>query len=959
MSRSAGPWRRTPFVGREQELTELSGQLEQAEKGGAGRLVLVAGEPGVGKTRLVVEFAHLAHDRGWQVLSGRAYESEGMPAYLPFVEALRGYVRDCPLELLRSHVDKSGPEIGLLLPGVTERIVDLPAVKSSSPEGERYQLFESVSTFLFSLAESRSVLLCLDDLHWADRPSLLLLQYLARRLGDGRVVVLGTYRTVGVPQPSHLGETLASLSRERLQDRLLLDALSLAETGRLIEAFGNVTPAKAVMEAIYQETNGNSFFVEEVVRHLQADGRDLTLPSTAEEELGIPEGVREVLSLRLSRLSPNAVELLQAAAVSGRDFEIPVLQAATGLDATDVTHGLEEGLAAGMVRDEGILRFSHPIVREVVYGQLSMPRRQRLHLEVARAMEGVYSQNPEPYLAFLASQYCLAGPAADAEKVVEYCRRAGDRALAMRAYEESIRLHAEAVAALVERTESKGREALLADLHHKLGQAHAGLASWVDAGRELSAALELGSAEPSEQRTELLLELAVACRWNGDLNRGRKYAEEAREIAEGLQKQDLLAGATASLAFLEFSRGEIRKAAASYRSAIELAQREDSAAAKQALAGFAHLLYLSGRHRESIDNGLESVRLARRSNDVASLTYALGPLGLALASTGRYQEAEEAFAEARQVGQRYGISAYLARATAMSASPHFDLFDFKGALQKSEEAGEIAREVNFRPAVISTMIDQLFARLRSGDIGYAIDRFAAARQVVMDNEKPDGTWLHSWLWNIRLGQLEAEIALARRDWREAATRASASIETSRARQRLKYEGAGLETRGKALVALGRKAEALRDMTAALDAARRSGDPAMLVRVAATMLNIEPSGSILAEALRDRERVMSSLPDGPLRASFQESEAFQTLTRLAGRGDRKRDTQSGTSYPDGLSEREVEVLRLVASGCSNSAIAEQMLLSQRTVERHLTNIYSKSGAHNKAAATAYALRNRLA
>jgi hypothetical protein len=350
---------------------------------------------------------------------------------------------------LSRHIEHSGPEIALLVPQIGNRLNGLTPVRTADPKEERYRLFESVAMFLRSMAQTAGLLLCLDDLHWADKSSLLLLQHVTRRLEGARILILGTYRTVNLDRNHPLAAMLGNLSREHLYERVLLDPLSKPETSQLIEVMGNAEPDESVVTAIYRETNGNAFFVEEVVRHLLAEDRDLQQPATAVTEWGIPEGVRQVLGQRLSRLSPAASRLLQVAAVAGTELDLPVLEAAGGFDSETLMEALEEALNAGLLRDEsGVCRFIHPLVRETVYDELSLPRKQRLHMQVAGAIETVHAPRLELQVQALAAHYRVAGAAADPEKAIGYSVRAGESTRAVYAWEEAAAHYAEALQSL-------------------------------------------------------------------------------------------------------------------------------------------------------------------------------------------------------------------------------------------------------------------------------------------------------------------------------------------------------------------------------------------------------------------------------------------------------------------------------------------------------------------------------
>jgi DNA-binding NarL/FixJ family response regulator len=646
--------------------------------------------------------------------------------------------------------------------------------------------------------------------------------------------------------------------------------------------------------------------------------------------------------------------VLGVAAVFGRTLDYELLRAISDLPDEALVVALEEAEKASLLvsDDSGRLTFAHELVRQTLLSGLTALRRQTLHLRVAEELQELHATDAE-----IAGHYRLAGAAADPARFIDYSASAGEHALEVRAYAESARLFGDAIAAIQTRRGALVNGTRLVDLHRKCSQAYSRLVKWPEARRELQAALDLLSNEATAERAAVLIDLAVACRWDNDLNSCRRHAEEALQLAESLNRQDLKAGAMASVAFVEFSEGDIARGAMSYSSAIERALGVDLSVSKTAEAGFGHLLYLSGRHSESVEHGLRAVSVARELSDMATLTYALGPLGLSLAASGRYREAEEAFAEARVVGNRYGIGGFLARAISMSATPHLDLFDFDGALEIAQEATGYARRFNFDSAIVSTAIDCLLIRLRSGDLARALETLPGVRDLVKGKVNAQGTWLHGWLWGLRLAQIEAEVALAQSDWQEAVRLATESIQASRARMRPKYESAGLATRAQALVALGRKRQAIADLTEAVAVARRTADPAMFLRTAASMLRVEADASLADEATQCIARILNQVPNAQIRRCFEASETVQFVYSVHG-PDWKQRVQS-QAYLDGLSPREVEVLRLVAEGKSNAQIADELVISVNTVQRHVGNILSKTGLANRTQAASYAHRAGIA
>jgi predicted ATPase len=292
---------RPPLIGRETELTFLREQLARASQG-EGSVALVAGEPGIGKTRLLAELAERARSDGWTVLSGAAYDTAGMPPYLPFIEALRSHLRTTPPDRLHAQLGSSAATLVLLLPELDGRLPNLPAVPPVSPEQERYRLFEGVCDAIEGIARAgeTGLLLLLDDLHWADAPSLQLLQHLSRRLAGVPLLVVAAYRSVGAaPSPTFVA-TLAALARTAPATPLVPAPLGPDDTSELVEHVAGQAVAVPVAITIHQTTEGNPFFIGELVRHLQADGRDLSDAGIAGDAWTVPELIRQVIAARLT-----------------------------------------------------------------------------------------------------------------------------------------------------------------------------------------------------------------------------------------------------------------------------------------------------------------------------------------------------------------------------------------------------------------------------------------------------------------------------------------------------------------------------------------------------------------------------------------------------------------------------------------------------------------------------------
>ncbi|MDP6454039.1 MAG: AAA family ATPase, partial [SAR202 cluster bacterium] len=462
------------FVGRQREMDDLKAALEDT-LGGRGRMVTLVGEPGIGKTRTSQELATYAGLRGCQVLWGRCYEEQGVPPYWPWVQAIRSYVREQDPEKLNSVMGSGAADIAEVITDVRDKLPGLPKPQQiDDPESARFKLFDAITAFLKSASLARPLVLILDDLHWSDKPSLMLLQFLVRELSGARILLIGTYRDMELNRQHPLADSLAILTRERLFERVLLRGLSRDDVGRFIEVTSGVTPPSSLVDTVYAQTEGSPLFVTEVVRLLVQEGQ-LTPDRTSSREtwtLRIPEGVREVIGRRLNRLSARCNEALAVASVIGREFNInhlsPLMDDLSSDRLLDV---LEEGLEARVIEELptgiGLYQFTHALIHETLLDELSLTRRVRLHTRVAESLESLYGANADDHAAELAYHFVQAEAVLGGKKIVHYCQVAGDRALQNYAYEEALEQFERAIAS----REDEQVDAQAANLYFGLAQA--------------------------------------------------------------------------------------------------------------------------------------------------------------------------------------------------------------------------------------------------------------------------------------------------------------------------------------------------------------------------------------------------------------------------------------------------------------------------------------------------------
>jgi len=602
------------FVGRHQEMGDLKAALEDALSG-RGRLVMLVGEPGIGKTRTAQELATYAGLRGAQVLWGRCYEEQGVPPYWPWVQAIRSYVRERDPEQLRSEMGAGAADIAEVVSDVRERLPDLQPAPEFEPEQARFRLFDSIAAFLKTASQRQPLVLVLDDLHWADQPSLALLQFVARELGGARLLLIGTYRDMELSRQHPLAEALGELTRERLFQRVLLRGLTQDDVGRFIEVTTGAAPPRGLVEAVHTQTEGNPLFVTEVVRLLAQEG-ELSAEKIHETDswtIRIPEGVREVIGRRLNRLSQRCNEALTVASIVGREFTMsqlrPLVEEVTEDRLFEI---LEEALAARVIEElpqsVGRYQFTHALIQETLAQELTLTRRVRLHARIAESLEEMYGNNAEAHAAELAHHFAGAESVLGTEKMVRYSFLAGERALAIYAYEEALGHFQQGLAAKEGQSMDDETAALLFGLGRSQaalsqGEARASLRSafnhYVEAGEVPQAVAVAESLPPGSgllgmsETTARALELVPT----DSLQQGRLLCRHGLDLGR--------------------DHGDYDAALEAFSRALAIAQREEDASLEmRILANSADVNAWHLHLQESLENSLKAIELAGRGEDL-------------------------------------------------------------------------------------------------------------------------------------------------------------------------------------------------------------------------------------------------------------------------------------------------------------------------------------------------------
>ena len=437
----------TPFVGRVDSRLQLMTAWKEARQGNFS-IQLVVGEPGIGKTRLSSEMASAVHDDGAHVLYGRCDDETGVP-FQPFVEALRAFVGHSDPNKLTALLGSGAKELTRLVPDLID-MAGLEAPERDTPELERFRLLTAVTDWLRIAGRHRPVYLVLDDIHWAGKPTLLLLRHLARNLQDGRVLIVATYRDTDIDRSHPLGDVLGDLRREETVGRLSLSGL---ESDEVVEMMGQIAghdlpeEGLALAAVLHTETEGNPFFLREVLLNLaesgalyERDGQwvsDLTI-----NDLSIPEGVREVVGRRLSRMGESVNAALTHAAVIGRDFAVDVLSAVVDQDEDELAASLERAERAQLVQEVTVAplvyRFSHALVQGTLYDEIGTAHRVRMHGRVGEAIERLRSGRIEEHVSELATHFGHAAVGGDVARTIEWAERAGRESRSRLAHEEAV-----------------------------------------------------------------------------------------------------------------------------------------------------------------------------------------------------------------------------------------------------------------------------------------------------------------------------------------------------------------------------------------------------------------------------------------------------------------------------------------------------------------------------------------
>jgi predicted ATPase/DNA-binding SARP family transcriptional activator len=648
-----------PFVGRADELAQFVAGWEAA-RAGQGRTLCIRGDAGVGKTRLAQELGQYVEKTSGRMLAGRCYELEARMPFHPLAEALRAGLRETALDELTQVSPVWLEQLVKLVPELGERLGRAPTQSPLlTPEQERQRLFEGLTQVLLALARQRPLALCLDDLQWADEPTLQFLHYLARRIAKEPLLLMGVYRTGEVDENHPLAQVLQQLQRDDLVQLVELSTLSAVEVDALVAGMLKLEsgkPAEALIGRIRQGSGGNPFFAVELLKSFIESGT-LYLDEArnwqiAEEKLAaesVPESVRAVVQMRLRRLSHRSRELLSLAATIGRAFEMQLLYQSTGWREEEVLINLEELLKSGLLVDERPrYNFNHDLIRLAVHTGVSAERHRGLHLQVGKALEAMHAQRPESngIVGEIAKHFYESG---QWERALDYALLAGQRAWASYAKREAIAFYQMAL----EMAEKLENRQMLKQVYKRLGEVYC-FTDEREKGLQYSLKA-LDSYRDPKERADIYCAIANVYHYKRDLSKGLSYCERA--LQELGPEQDSLAGARVyyySSAFLNWLLRYDEAIQHSTRALRILEKEPDESLKARILSELGHAYSGKGDYASAAMYLAQSASLAEKTGDLYSIGVTRFKLGIAYYNGGDLDRAIKAWHQSLQTTEHLG-----------------------------------------------------------------------------------------------------------------------------------------------------------------------------------------------------------------------------------------------------------------------------------------------------------------
>lgn len=657
---------RTSFVGREEERSQLRQLLESA-LAGSGGVVMLGGEPGIGKTRLAEEIADEARSRGALALIGHCYDTDSPLPYAPFVEMTNTIARIAPKNAFRQALGEDASEVARLVPEIRRMFPDIAEPVRLPPEQERQYLFNSIVNYLDRSCRFQPLVFILDDLQWADEASLLLLTQVAQRAAEMPILVIGTYRDIELEVARPLAHALEDLLRRRLAQRISLRRFSEEGVEKLLSVLAQRTaigksassPPPALIKLIYRETEGNPFFVEEVFQHLNEEGRMFNEEGSWQsdvsiEDFEVPESVRLVIGRRLERLTEPTRRVLTTASLIGPAFSYQLLEELEGDDPDALVDAIDEAEAAHLISSarrgmETQISFGHELIRQTLMSSVSLPRRQRVHSRIADAMEKTYADEGRLFdHAIEIAQHLYQSGGSDQAKASRYLSFAGYMAINATAFDEA-RRHYEMALEL----HPGGDDLALAELRYQLGYAQRAIGNWDEALANWNDSLSIYELHKHQTGGRVARGVAYQLAWAGRTEEARNVALRGLSIISdgpSRERARLLAVAAMTSALLGNAEG--------YRMVEEAEVIANSLGHErtvlEVLSARAVIEWGYARPMECVQVATRAANSFKQRGDLFQWVGVCAFLEQSLTMMGRFQEADELALEYGPVAEKIG-----------------------------------------------------------------------------------------------------------------------------------------------------------------------------------------------------------------------------------------------------------------------------------------------------------------
>jgi class 3 adenylate cyclase/DNA-binding CsgD family transcriptional regulator/tetratricopeptide (TPR) repeat protein len=1005
----------TGFVGRDRDVDQVLARFAEVQAG-TGQVVFVHGEPGIGKSRLLYECKRALEREPLTWLEGHcALETRETP-YAPVVRMLKSQfeIQDTDPERetvsrIAAGLQAVAPQVQAILPYVNQLLgvpAGDPGVADMDPQMRKARLFEALGDLIAAAAAIRPLILALEDIHWIDRTSEELLSYLVDRLAQFRVLMLLSYRTgydfrFGA-RPSFAHLELAPLSEAH--GRSIVDQIS-----------GGVPVADTAHAQIYRTAEGNPFYTEEIARALAETG---TLAQSGGpfgragdlRQFVVPQSVQDVIAARIDHLPEKQRRVIQIASVIGREFTPSLLKRVLA-EADDLDNSLHVLKANELVYERSLYpeleyTFKHSLTHEVVYCSLSPGTRRRLHLEVAKAIEALHSDRLSDKFETLAFH---AERAEDWDAAVDYLVKSGDKAMSAFAVAPAIGFYDRALAA----AETAGRP-LSPDravaLHQSRGQALFVSDAWLESADSFKA-MRSAAQEIGKQDLEgvALYQTAFAYVYAHRFEDALDFADRARRLALATGNQATLAGSRVAFATVCVCTGDLSNAERAAREGLQAAEEIGIPALQgRALYLLGLIDHWAGRYDRALESWNAVLRLGRQHELAALVRIALWTQGLVHCARGEYQHAIDCLNQQIGLALRLGDRHYRCRSLNTLGWVYMDLCNWQEAVRQNAQGVSESLVVGDPEIIRNAQLNLADCYLALGDIDAAQRELEAVR---MECQKP-GEWGDEWVkwrYSQHLNASLAELWLARGDTDKALHFANACLEAAQATNSPRNIVKSRRLRGDARLARGDLEASETELLEAIRVAQELGNPAQIWRSLETLgrLRLEQgrlseAAQINAQALESIESVAAGLVDSTVRETFLCSpqvvrlrEAARTANQSVAVSESHSQIEaSATSNhpvsperrqnaafaagspppapvrrprrrplappgtPAALTGRELQVLRLVRNGYSNREIARELVLSNKTVGRHLENIFAKLGVSSRFAALAMVAEHDL-